>query len=135
MSSGYLLDTNISSYIIKGNIPAVRHRLVKVPMAEIAVSAVTEAELRYGVARRGDSKKLEKIVDEFLLRLTILPWDSAAAREYGRLRATLEGAGRPMANLDLMIGAQALAAGLVLVTNDQAFKRIKGLTVEDWTKG
>jgi tRNA(fMet)-specific endonuclease VapC len=133
MALRYLLDTNISNYIIKGNIPAVRRHLVAVPMAEIAVSAVTEAELCYGVARRADAKKLEQIVREFLLRLTILPWDSQAAREYGRLRARLEHEGRPMGNLDLMIGAQALAAGLVLVTNDQSFKRIKGLKVEDWT--
>lgn len=134
MASRYLLDTNTASYIIKGNIPAVRQRLVRVPMAQLAISAVTEGELRYGVARRPDAKQLQAIVSEFLLRLTILPWDSEAAQEYGRLRATLELEGRPMGNLDMMIAAQALAVGLVLVTNDQAFKRIKKLKIEDWTK-
>lgn len=134
MASRYLLDTNIASYVIKGNIPAVRHRLVKVPMAQVAVSSVTEGELRYGVARRPGAAHLQKVVDEFLLRLTILPWDSEAAQQYGRLRATLEREGRVMGNLDMMIGAHALASGLVLVTNDAAFKRIKGLKLEDWTK-
>ena len=134
MASRYLLDTNTASYIIKGNIPAVRHRLVKLPMAQVAISTVTEGELHYGVARRPDATHLQMIVGEFLLRLTILPWDSEAAQQYGRLRATLEREGRPMGNLDMMIGAQALASDLVLVTNDQAFKRIKKLKIEDWTK-
>ncbi len=103
-------------------------------MALLAVSAVTEGELRYGVARRTGAAKLRTIVDEFLLRVTILPWDSEAAKQYGKLRATLERDGEPMGNLDMMIGAHALALELVLVTNDKAFKRIKGLHIEDWTK-
>jgi tRNA(fMet)-specific endonuclease VapC len=134
MTSRYLLDANIAGYVIKGNIPAVRRRLVKVPMAQVSISAVTEAELRYGVERRPDATRLEAIVDEFLLRVTVHPWDSEAARHYGRLRATLEREGRPMGNLDMMIGAHALALGAVLVTNDRAFARIKKLKVEDWTK-
>ncbi|MGO9095756.1 MAG: type II toxin-antitoxin system VapC family toxin [Bryobacteraceae bacterium] len=134
MACRYLLDTNIASYIIKGNVPAVRRRLVKVPMAQVAISAVTEGELRYGVARRPDAANLQTVVREFLLRLAILPWDSEAAQRYGSLRASLEREGRPMGNLDMMIAAQALASDLVLVTHDQAFKRIKKLKVEDWTK-
>jgi tRNA(fMet)-specific endonuclease VapC len=130
----YLLDTNIASYIIKGTIPSVRRRLVKVPMAQLAISTVTEGELRYGVARRPEAAQLETIVNEFLLRLTILPWDSAAAQQFGPLRATLELEGQPMGNLDMMIGAKALAWELILVTDDQAFGRIKKLKVEDWTK-
>src|SRR5258708_26391728 len=103
-------------------------------MAQVAISTVTEGELRYGVARRPDATQLQAIVSEFLLRLTILPWDSEAAQQYGRLRATLEREGRPMGNLDMMIGAQALASDFILVTNDKAFRRIKKLKIEDWTK-
>jgi tRNA(fMet)-specific endonuclease VapC len=134
MTSRYLLDTNIASYAIKGNIPAVRRRMVQVPMAQLAISAVTEGELRYGAARRPDAARLRAIVDEFLLRMTILPWDSEAAQHYGQIRAALEREGQPMGNLDTMIGAHALALGVVLVTNDQAFNRIRELNVEDWTK-
>jgi tRNA(fMet)-specific endonuclease VapC len=134
MTSRYLLDTNIASFVIKGNIPAVRRRIVQVPMAQLAVSAVTEGELRYGAARRPDAARLRTIVDEFLLRMTILPWDSEAARHYGQIRAALERKGQPMGNLDTMIGAHALALGAVLVTNDRAFTRIRELKVEDWTK-
>ncbi len=134
MAIRYLLDTNTASYIIKGTIPSVQRRLVKVPMPQLAISTVSEAELRYEVARRPDATDLGAIVREFLLRLTILPWDSQAAHEYGQLRATLEREGQPMGNLDMMIGAQAIALDLILVTNDQAFSRIKKLKVEDWTK-
>lgn len=134
MTIHYLLDTNTASCIIKGNIPAVRERLTRVPMAEVAISTVTEAELHYGVARRADASTLATIVEEFLLRLTILPWDSSAAREYGRLRAALERAGKPLGNLDMMIAAQALASRLILVTSDQAFARVRKLEVEDWTR-
>jgi tRNA(fMet)-specific endonuclease VapC len=134
MANRYLLDTNTASYIIKGNIPAVRLRLMKVPMAQVAISTVTEGELRYGVARRRDAGPLQVIVEEFLLRAIILPWDSDAARQYGQLRALLEKEERPMGNLDTMIAAHALALGIILVTHDQSFARIKKLKMEDWTK-
>jgi len=133
MTIRYLLDTNIASYVIKGNIPAVRRRIVQVPMAQLAISAVTEGELRYGAARRPDAARLRTIVDEFLLRMTTLPWDSEAAQHYGQIRAALERKGQPMGNLDMMIGAHAVALGAVLVTNDRAFTRIKELRVDDWT--
>lgn len=134
MPCRYLLDTNIASYVIKGNFPAVRRRLVRHPPSEIAISSVTEGVLRYGVARRPEAARLAAVVDEFLLRVEVLPWDSDAARQYGQLRATLEREGRPIGSLETMIGAHALACGLILITHDRAFGRIKGLKVQDWTK-
>lgn len=133
MAAHYLLDTNTASYIIKGNIPAVRRRLVSIPMEQISISSVTEGELRYGVVRRPGTTILQRIVEEFLLRVTVLPWDSDAVRHYGSLRADLERMGLPMGNLDLMIAAHALAIGAILVTNDRAFSRIKKLKTENWT--
>jgi tRNA(fMet)-specific endonuclease VapC len=130
----YLLDTNMASYVIKGNIPRVRERLVKVPMPEVGISAVTEAELRFGVARKPGAPRLETAVQEFLLRVEILSWNSAAAKCYAALRSTLERAGQPMGNLDMMIAAQALAAPAVLVTHDHVFHHVKQLKIEDWTK-
>jgi len=134
MPSRYLLDTNTASYIIKGNIPRVRERLLKIPMAQILISAVTEAELLFGAARKREAIQLKKAIDEFLLRVDSLAWDSNAARHYADLRATLEMNGMPMGNLDMMIAAHALAAEAVLVTNDRSFRRLKHLKIEDWTK-
>jgi tRNA(fMet)-specific endonuclease VapC len=130
----YLLDTNIASCIIKGNSPAVDRRLVKVPMAQLAISAVTEGELRFGAARLPHATRLHNMIEDFFLRVAVLPWDSDAAKQYGQLRATLEREGQPMGNLDTMIAAHALALDAVLVTNDHAFDRIKKLKVADWTK-
>jgi len=133
MAVRYLLDTNTASYIIKGTFPRVRERLLRVPMADVGVSAVTEAELRFGVARRPEAAKLKLAVEEFLLRVEVLPWDSEAAQHYAQLRATLETKSEPMGNLDMMIAAQAVGAEVVLVTSDRVFGRVKGLKVEDWS--
>jgi tRNA(fMet)-specific endonuclease VapC len=134
MAVRYLLDTNTASYVIKGSPPRVRERLLKVPMAQVVISAVTEAELRFGVARRPEATGLKIAVEEFLLRVESLPWDSESARRYAAVRAELERNGVPMGNLDMMIAAQALAVGAILVTNDRVFWRVKGLELEDWTK-
>jgi tRNA(fMet)-specific endonuclease VapC len=130
----YLLDTNIASCIIKGNSPAVDRRLVKIAIAQLAVSAITEGELRFGAARLPHATRLHAVIEDFFLRVAVLPWDSDAAQRYGQLRAALERKGQPMGNLDIMIGAHALALGAVLVTNDQAFARIERLKIVDWTK-
>jgi tRNA(fMet)-specific endonuclease VapC len=107
---------------------------VKVPVEQLAISAVTEGELRFGAARLPHATRLHALVEDFFLRVAVLAWDSDAARHYGQLRATLERQGQPMGNLDMMIGAHALALGLVLVTSDRAFARIKKLKLEDWSK-
>ena len=134
MAVRYLLDTNTVSYIIKGNRPRVRERLLKVAMAEVGTSVITEGELRFGLARKPDATQLKVVVDEFLLRVEVLPWDSEAAKQYANIRAALENIGEPMGNLDLMIAAQALGLSTVLVTSDAVFRRVKGLKIEDWSK-
>lgn len=130
----YLLDTNTASYVIKGNIPQVRHRLLKVPMAAVAISVVTEAELRFGVIRKPEATRLKIAVEEFLLRVSVLAWDSDAAKQYAHLRSALERSGEPMGNFDIMIAAHALSTESVLVTNDRVFRRVKQLKIEDWTE-
>jgi tRNA(fMet)-specific endonuclease VapC len=133
MSVRYLLDTNAASYAINKKNVAVDRHLARVAMAELGISAVTEGELRYGAARSG-SAPLQATVEQFLLGVTIFGWDSEAAREYGRLRSALEREGRLMGSLDMMIAAHAMALGLILVTGDRAFRRIRRLRMEDWTK-
>lgn len=134
MPAHYMLDTNTASYILKGNVPRVRERLLRVPMSQVLISVVTEAELLFGAAGKPEAVQLKTAINEFLLRVDSVPWDSNAARRYAELRATLEGGGIPMGNLDMMIAAHALAAEAVLVTNDRSFRRLKHLKIEDWTK-
>jgi tRNA(fMet)-specific endonuclease VapC len=135
LERNYMLDTNIASHVIKGTQP-VRNRLIQVPMHAISVSAVTDAELRYGVAKRGHPEKLENLVKEFLIRVNVLPWTQDVAQVFADLRAACEAAGASLGPLDMMIAAHAKATGATLVTNDQAFSRIPAgsLTLEDWTK-
>jgi len=134
MAVRYLLDTNTVSYVIKRGFARVKERLARMPMAEVGISVVTEAELRFGLARHPEAVKLGVAVEEFLLRVEVLPWNSECAKQYARVRAAMESEGTPMGNLDLMIAAQALAAGAVLVTSDRGFRRVKGLKTEDWNR-
>src|ERR1700729_2416983 len=129
----YLLDTNTVSYHIAGNPPQVRERRTGAGPSSTAVSAVTEAELRYGIERNPAAIRRRESVESFLNTALILPWDSAAARIYGQLRADQERKGRRLSVEDLMIAAHALALGLTLVTHDQVFAFVDGLKTEDWT--
>ena len=95
---------------------------------------MVQAELLFGAARKRGAARLKTAIDEFLLRVDSLSWDSNAARRYADLRAALEIEGIPMGNLDMMIAARALATEAVLVTNDRSFRRLKQLKIEDWTK-
>ncbi len=131
----YMLDTNTASYIIKGEPAVIRERLRKVPMANICVSAITEAELLRGVAKKPEAKRLPVVVKEFLLRVEILPWDSDAADAYAQLRTACENEGKPLGNMDMLIAAHSVAVGAVLITNDKAFYNVKHhLMLEDWSK-
>jgi tRNA(fMet)-specific endonuclease VapC len=93
----YLLDTNTVRYVIKGSFPHVRGRLAEVSIREVGTSVITEAELRFGVARLAQATKLGTVVEEFLRRIEVMAWDSAAAQRHGRLRAVLEEQGDPWA--------------------------------------
>jgi tRNA(fMet)-specific endonuclease VapC len=133
MVIAYLLDTNTVSYSIANMPPQVRDRLQRVGIASTAVSAVSEAELRYGVARSPHSVRRRNSIESFLANVTILPWDSGAAFAYGQLRAEQERKGRPLSVEDLMIASHALSMGFILVTSDRAFSFVDGLRTEDWT--
>jgi tRNA(fMet)-specific endonuclease VapC len=130
----YMLDTNIVSHLLKAH-PAVVRRVTATPMASLCISAITEGELLFGLAKRPAAKQLHLAVREFLKRVDVLPWDSSVAEHYGTVRADMERQGKLLASLDMLIGAHALGLGAVLVTNDQASQRVNGLQVEDWTAG
>jgi tRNA(fMet)-specific endonuclease VapC len=129
----YMLDTNTASFIIRGTGPALKNKLRTVPMASICISAITQGELLYGLARKPEATALKAAVQAFLSRVEVLPWDTEAAERYGLLRASLEGQGTPLGNLDTLIAAHAQAGQCTLVTNDQAFMRVAEIQVEDWT--
>ena len=131
--SGYLLDTNIASHVIRGDRREISDRLASLPMAEVAISAVTEGELLYGLAKRDYPSLLSERVRQFLLRVDVLAWDRNVSQAYADLRASCEARGVTLAPLDMMIAAHAVAAGAVLVTRDKAFSRVSGaLKTDNW---
>ena len=131
--TGWLLDTNIASHLICGDRPEIDRRLTSLPMGDISISAVTEGELLYGLARRGHPVRLTGLVHQFLLRVDVLDWDRDAAAAYGDLRATCERAGVSLTPLDMMIAAHAVAVDAVLVTRDNAFGQVPApLRTEAW---
>ncbi len=130
----YLLDTNIVSFHIRQSSPALRRHLAAVTADAVALSVVTEMEIRFGL-ERNPRLRIRPLVQEFLDGITILPMDSAAAREYARIRAELHALGSPIGPLDLMIAAHAASLRATLVTNDVSeFGRVRGLRVVDWTR-
>ncbi len=133
MTSVHLLDTNIVSHVIRGDEPLVRERLQSLAIGTVAISVVTEAELLYGLARRGHPSGLSQRVHAFLVRVEILPWDSVAAQSYATLRTACEAAGAVLSSLDMMIAAHALSVNAILVSRDRAFARAPGgLRLESW---
>lgn len=128
----YLLDTNAVSWFVRNPSVPLEARISGMARCDFCVSAITEGELRYGLARRPRATALARAVEALLVRVDVLPWDASVARRHGDLRATLETAGTPLAALDTLIAAHALSAGAILVTHDQAFARVPDLTIEDW---
>lgn len=131
----YMLDTDIASYVIKGRSPAVEARLASIPPDRICISAVTRAELLYGLKRLPPAHRLHIAVQQFLKIVRTLPWDADAAEYYADIRHQLATRGQPIGEMDMMIAAHSLAVGAVLVSNNlRHFKRIKApLRLETWT--
>ena len=130
--TGYMLDTNIISDLIRHPQGRAARRIVRAGEDNICTSIIVAAELRYGCARSG-SKRLLKAVDDLLGEINVLPFDVPADVEYGAIRAQLEASGTPIGGNDLLIAAHACATGFTLVTNNiREFKRIHGLKVENW---
>ena len=106
----YLLDTNTVAFHIRRSSPYLRRRLRRLPIERLALSVITEMEVRYGLARN-PALRIAPLVETFLAGIAVLPLTSEVARAYARVRAGLERAGTPIGPLDLMIGAHALAIG------------------------
>jgi tRNA(fMet)-specific endonuclease VapC len=131
----YLLDTNIASLFIRNGNAALMFRMQTVSAGELAVSTVTEAELRFGLALLPPEANLHRAVEDFLRGIAILPWNSPCARAYGSLAARQQKIGKPLATADAMIAAHAVAYGLTVVSNDAVFQFVEDLKLQDWTKG
>jgi tRNA(fMet)-specific endonuclease VapC len=130
----HLLDTDTASFVIKGRSPAVEEKLAAIPPDRVRVSAITRAEIMYGLKRLPPSHRLHVGVRLFFKMVPVLAWDADAADYYADIRHRLTTAGQPIGEMDMMIAAHALAIGAVLVTNNRRhFERISPpLALANW---
>jgi tRNA(fMet)-specific endonuclease VapC len=129
----YLLDTNTCIYIMKHQPPQVRKRLYSVPVGEVGISGIVLAELWYGIRKSEQQHQNTQALNDFLHFCEVQDWPKDAAPLYGEIRAQLERRGQPIGGNDLLIAAHAKYTGATLVTNnDREFRRVEGLSVENW---
>lgn len=129
----YMLDTNICIYVIKKRPEQVLKRFMKHDPGDLCISAITLAELEYGIENSSMPERNRFALALFLSGIQILPFCCDAAEEYGKIRAELQRRGTPVGANDMLIAAHAKAKGLTVVTNNtKEFDRIDGLRVENW---
>lgn len=130
----YLLDTNIVSDLVRNPHGRITERIRKVGEVRVCTSIIVAAELRYGGVKKG-SVQLTAQLEAVLGALEILPFEAPADKTYGLLRVRLEQKGKTIGANDLLIAAQALTLGHVLVTdNVREFARVDGLSCENWLR-
>jgi len=128
----YMLDTNILIAMTKER-PGLAQRLTAIPANSILLSSVVVAEIEYGIAKSARQEHNRRVFDQLLGGFQLVPFDTAAARLYGPIRAHLERQGKLIGPYDLMIAAHARALDAVLVTDNVGeFSRVDGLVVENW---
>ena len=129
----YMLDTNIIVYAKNKRPESVLNRLTAQRPADVCISAISMAELEFGVCHSSRPEQNRLALMSFLSAIQIIPFDSDAAREYGQIRQDLTQDGNLIGSNDMLIAAHAKALGLILVTNNtREFERVKGLHVENW---
>ena len=130
----YMLDSNICIYTIKRKPQKVLLKLNECRQDGLAISAITLAELEHGVSGSEHQEKNRDALIQFLSIVDILPFDSSAAFEYGKIHASLQKKGKLIGPLDMLIAGHAISMGLIVVTNNvRELGRVDGLAVEDWT--
>jgi tRNA(fMet)-specific endonuclease VapC len=135
MMPKYMLDTNICIYLMKHHPPEVAARFAQCYFGEVVISAISLAELEYGVICSGaNAAKNRMALDGLLEDLVVAPFGPDAAREYGPIRFANRERSRDA--LDKLIASHALALGVILVTNNLAdFARYPELVLENWADG
>jgi tRNA(fMet)-specific endonuclease VapC len=129
----YMLDTDISSYIMKRTHPHILQRLQRTEVPDVCISVITKSELMYGVEVSPRQKQDKAVLDEFLLYVEVLDLPGEAALEYAQIRGTLKLQGAMIGANDLFIAAHARYLGLTLVTNNtREFGRVRDLSIENW---
>jgi tRNA(fMet)-specific endonuclease VapC len=129
----YMLDTDISSYIMKRTYAQVLERLQRTKISDVCISVITKSELMFGVEVSPRQSQDRAALDEFLRYVEVLDFPGEAALHYAQIRGTLKLQGAMIGANDLFIAAHARSLGLTLITNNtREFGRIRDLNIENW---
>jgi tRNA(fMet)-specific endonuclease VapC len=130
----YMLDTDISSYIMKRSNESVLRRLQQFSVSDVCISVITKAELLYGVELSPWRSHDQAALDAYLRHVEVLHYPNEAASHYASIRAALKVTGAMIGANDLFIAPHARCLGLTLVTNNtREFGRVQSLNIENWT--
>lgn len=133
MAMLYMLDTDTCSYVVRRASQALLLRIQAVPLDQQCMSAVTLAELLYGVRLSTRKKSNQEAIDALTRHVAVLDWPRTATGHYADIRADLKRRGQLIGAHDLMIAAHARCLGATMVTNNvREFKRVRQLNVENW---
>jgi len=133
----WMLDTNTLIYLVgrKPDYERVARRMSGRSPGELRMSAITLAELRFGIAQSERAHENEATLEELLGLVQADDFPAEAARDFGEIRAALSRRGRPIGPYDLLIAAHARHVRATLVTNDEReFRRVPGLAVQNWLR-
>jgi tRNA(fMet)-specific endonuclease VapC len=129
----YLLDTCVISDFVKGETNTLKQVKSKTS-DDLVISVITLMEINYGLLiNPAKAKKIQPIIDEFLSKINILPFNQDDAIKASFIRSYLKSKGTPIGAYDVLIASHALNYQLILVTaNEREFTRIPDLIVENW---
>jgi len=129
-----MLDTDTSSYVMKGYPPSPRMRLAQIDREDVAISVIVQAEIQYGLKSLPEVHPMHFKARQFLASTAVLAWDRSAAEVFARIRYMMKTRGTPLPHMDLMIAAHAMSLGAILVTNNtRHFGRLSpALAIENW---
>lgn len=102
------------------------------PNDQLAIAAVTAAELLLGVELAGDSRRAERRrswIDRLVTEIGVVDYTLEVARSHARLMAETRRSGKPRGSHDLIIAATALATGRTVMTFDKGFAEMPGVEV------
>jgi len=130
----YILDTDTCIYWLKGK-EEVRSKVEQIGVDNLRITIITLAELKYGAFNSQKVSENLKNINDFLGKVKVLLLDEDAAERFGRIKAGLRRTGQLIEDFDILIGSIVLSHGGVLVTNNiEHFKRISGLSLENWVQ-
>jgi tRNA(fMet)-specific endonuclease VapC len=131
----YMLDTDISSYIMKRSHDTVLKRLQRVPIGAVGISVITKCELLFGVEMSPRRQQDHAALEEYLRHVEVLDFPDEAAIHYAQIRTTLKARGTMIGANDLFIAAHARFLKVTLVTNNTGeFGRVEDLDIENWAE-